>query len=42
MIKIYNKLKFIAESEYKDIITSTKIIDKGTVGSTKLYSYLSS
>ena len=36
MIKIYDKLKSIAESEYKDIITSTKIIHKHTVGSAKL------
>jgi len=36
MIKLYNKLKTIAESEYKDIITSTKILGKRTIGSAKL------
>jgi len=36
MIKIYEKLKLIAETEYKDIVTSTKIISKRTIGSAKL------
>ncbi len=36
MIKLYNKLKTIVESEYKDIITSTKILGKRTIGSAKL------
>jgi hypothetical protein len=36
MVKLYDKLKIIAESEYKDIITSTKILGKRTIGSAKL------
>lgn len=36
MVKLYNKLKIIAESEYKDIVASTKIFGKRTIGSAKL------
>jgi hypothetical protein len=36
MLKLYTKLKVIAESEYNNIITSTKIIGKRSVGSVKL------
>jgi len=40
MINAYNKLKVIAESEYKDIVTSTKILGERTVGSAKLRIFL--
>ncbi|MBU0567280.1 hypothetical protein KJ693_09635 [bacterium] len=40
MIKLYNKLKVIAQSEYKDIVTSTKILGKRTIGSSKLRIFL--
>lgn len=36
MIRLYNKLKAIAESDYKDIITSTEILGNRTIGSAKL------
>lgn len=36
MIKLYDKLKAIAESEYKDIVASTKILGKRIIGSAKL------
>jgi len=36
MIKIYEKLKFIAETEYKDIVISTNILGQRTIGSAKL------
>ena len=36
MIKTYEKLKFIAETEHKDIVISTKILSKRTIGSAKL------
>jgi len=36
MIELYNRLKTIVESEYKDIVTSTKILGKRTIGSAKL------
>ena len=36
MIELYDKLKAIAESEYEDIVTSTKILGKRTLGSAKL------
>lgn len=36
MIKLYYKLKLIAETKYKDIVTSTKILGNRTIGSTKL------
>lgn len=36
MVKLYDKLKSIAESGYKDIVTSTKILGKRTIGSAKL------
>jgi len=36
MIKLYNKLKTVVESEYKDIVASTKILGKRTIGSAKL------
>ncbi len=36
MIELYNKLKGVAESEYKDIVISTKILGKRTIGPAKL------
>lgn len=36
MIESYLKLKSIAESEYHDIVTSTQILGKRTIGSAKL------
>jgi len=36
MLKLYAKLKAIAESEYGDIITSIDIIGKHAIGSAKL------
>jgi hypothetical protein len=36
MIELYNKLKSIAESEFKEIVTSVKISGKRTIGSAKL------
>jgi hypothetical protein len=36
MIKLYDNLKTIAEVDYKDIVTSTKILGKRTIGSAKL------
>lgn len=36
MIKLYEKLKAIAESDYKDIVSSTEILGNRTIGSTKL------
>jgi len=36
MVKLYDKLKIIAGSEYKDIVTATKILGKRTIGSAKL------
>lgn len=40
MIKLYDKLKTIAEDEYKDIVTSTEILGKRTIGSAKLRIFL--
>lgn len=40
MVKLYDKLKTIAEDEYKDIVTSTKILGKRTIGSAKLRIFL--
>jgi hypothetical protein len=36
LVRIYNKLKTIAEIEYKDIVTKTALGGKRTIGSTKL------
>ena len=36
MFKLYETLKGIAESEYKEIVTSTKMLGKQSVGSAKL------
>ena len=36
MIELYNKLKTIAESEFKEIVVSVKILGKRTIGSAKL------
>lgn len=40
MLKLYDKLKTIAESEYKNIVISTKILGKRTIGSAKLRIFL--
>lgn len=40
MIKTYHKLKTIAESKYKGIVTSTIILGKKSIGSAKLRVFL--
>jgi hypothetical protein len=40
MIKIYARLKAIAESKYRDIVASTKILSKRSSGSAKLRIFL--
>ncbi|MCD5390559.1 hypothetical protein LR007_01650 [candidate division NPL-UPA2 bacterium] len=36
MTHLYDQIKSIAETKYKDIVTSTKTLGKRTVGSSKL------
>ncbi len=36
MIRLYNKLKVIAEAKYKDIVLSASILSKHTIGTSKL------